>query len=251
MALRNGLLVHGPTHWAAAVRTKDGEVKVASGRKPTLGGAFDGDPGRPRGGPAGRGVRRDPADEARAARGQAADAGRAHGRGDGGRGGRRTGDPPERVATLGTRDGRGAHQPGARVARPAPGRARLVARRRAQGDRGVRAGRRTADADKEHDRCGSNLVAPMLAATAAGSVAVTEGGLRGPAAEGAVALGRARWRSRCSGGRSGTPTRRRRRCGGRATRSSAWSGTREPTEEQIEVGRRLWPRSSAVETDPE
>jgi len=39
MALRNGLLVHGPTHWAAAVRTADGELKVASGRKPDLGGA--------------------------------------------------------------------------------------------------------------------------------------------------------------------------------------------------------------------
>ena len=38
MALRNGLLVHGPTHWAAAVRTRDGEVKVASGPKPDLGG---------------------------------------------------------------------------------------------------------------------------------------------------------------------------------------------------------------------
>ena len=31
MALRNGLLVHGPTHWAAAVRTDDGEIQVASG----------------------------------------------------------------------------------------------------------------------------------------------------------------------------------------------------------------------------
>src|SRR5215217_5325941 len=38
MALRNGLLVHGPTHWAAAVRTDRGELKVASGRKPDLGG---------------------------------------------------------------------------------------------------------------------------------------------------------------------------------------------------------------------
>ena len=38
MALRNGLLVHGPTHWAAAVRTDSGELKVASGRKPDLGG---------------------------------------------------------------------------------------------------------------------------------------------------------------------------------------------------------------------
>src|SRR3954452_19953036 len=38
MALRNGLLVQGPTHWAAAVRAVDGELKVASGRKPDLGG---------------------------------------------------------------------------------------------------------------------------------------------------------------------------------------------------------------------
>ena len=36
MALRNGLLVHGPTHWAAAVRAADGTVKVGSGRKPRL-----------------------------------------------------------------------------------------------------------------------------------------------------------------------------------------------------------------------
>src|SRR5680860_716980 len=36
MALRNGLLVHGPTHWAAAVRRKDGQVQVASQRKPRL-----------------------------------------------------------------------------------------------------------------------------------------------------------------------------------------------------------------------
>ncbi|HEV7616305.1 MAG TPA: DUF1385 domain-containing protein [Solirubrobacterales bacterium] len=34
MALRNGLLIHGPTHWAAAVRDHDGEVQVASDRKP-------------------------------------------------------------------------------------------------------------------------------------------------------------------------------------------------------------------------
>ncbi len=36
MALANGLLVHGPTHWAAAVRTKDGQIKTATGRKPRL-----------------------------------------------------------------------------------------------------------------------------------------------------------------------------------------------------------------------
>ena len=33
MALANGLLVHGPTHWAAAVRDRDGTLLVASGPK--------------------------------------------------------------------------------------------------------------------------------------------------------------------------------------------------------------------------
>jgi uncharacterized protein YqhQ len=36
MALRNGLLIHGPTHWAAAVRERDGGIQVASERKPEL-----------------------------------------------------------------------------------------------------------------------------------------------------------------------------------------------------------------------
>ena len=36
MALRNGLLIHGPTHWAVAVRGLDGVVQVASERKPEL-----------------------------------------------------------------------------------------------------------------------------------------------------------------------------------------------------------------------
>ncbi|MGH3010403.1 MAG: DUF1385 domain-containing protein [Gaiellaceae bacterium] len=34
MALANGVLVHGPRHWSCAVRADDGELKVASGRKP-------------------------------------------------------------------------------------------------------------------------------------------------------------------------------------------------------------------------
>src|SRR5204863_1333121 len=38
MALRNGLLVHGPTHWAAAVRRDDGTIAAASGTKPRLKG---------------------------------------------------------------------------------------------------------------------------------------------------------------------------------------------------------------------
>jgi uncharacterized protein YqhQ len=44
MALRNGLLVHGPTHWAAAVRDKHGEIQTASGPKPRF-TKLDGVPG--------------------------------------------------------------------------------------------------------------------------------------------------------------------------------------------------------------
>ena len=36
MALANGVLVHGPTAWACAIRTGDGEVKVASAKKRLL-----------------------------------------------------------------------------------------------------------------------------------------------------------------------------------------------------------------------
>jgi uncharacterized protein YqhQ len=36
MALRNGLLIHGPTSWAAAARAADGGIRVASGPKPSF-----------------------------------------------------------------------------------------------------------------------------------------------------------------------------------------------------------------------
>lgn len=36
MALQNGVLVHGPTSWGCAVRGDDGRLHVASGRKPTF-----------------------------------------------------------------------------------------------------------------------------------------------------------------------------------------------------------------------
>lgn len=39
MALQNGVLVHGPTAWGCAVRGEDGEIHVASGRKPRLAGS--------------------------------------------------------------------------------------------------------------------------------------------------------------------------------------------------------------------
>jgi uncharacterized protein YqhQ len=37
MALQNGVLVHGPTSWAVAVRTDQGELRVASGKKSVRG----------------------------------------------------------------------------------------------------------------------------------------------------------------------------------------------------------------------
>jgi uncharacterized protein YqhQ len=36
MALRNGLLIQGPTHWSAAVRDRDGRIVVASDQKPRV-----------------------------------------------------------------------------------------------------------------------------------------------------------------------------------------------------------------------
>jgi uncharacterized protein YqhQ len=45
MALQNGLLVHGPTHWSAAIRRDSGEIQVASGRKPRLRGPVEKVPG--------------------------------------------------------------------------------------------------------------------------------------------------------------------------------------------------------------
>jgi uncharacterized protein YqhQ len=237
MALRNGLLVHGPTHWAAAIRTKTGEVKVASGRKPTVGMGLDAVPGV-------RGVVR--LGEAFAVIPlvkRALPAARL---------------PMQDIRTLGAMAGAAAAGRLIRAAGPrtlaretgvalislAPA---LLALR--QGDlaswhgvehKAIAAYEQdgeTADADKEHDRCGSNLVAPMLAATAAGSVAVRKAGLRGPAAEGAVALGSLAfavevfgWSERHS---ETTLAKALRRPGYELQRLV---GTREPSEDQIEVG---------------
>jgi hypothetical protein len=41
MALANGVLVHGPTSWACAVRTNDGAVKVVAERKRVIGSTVD------------------------------------------------------------------------------------------------------------------------------------------------------------------------------------------------------------------
>ena len=192
MALRNGLLVHGPTHWAAAVRTESGELKVASGRKPDLGGkAAERVPGV-------RGVLKlaeamaviplvkRALPEARL--------------------------PMQDVRTVGAM---GAAALGAQAIRTAG--ARTVGREAAVAAvsmmpalLALRSGElaayhgvehksiaayeedgQAADAAKEHDRCGSHLVAPMLTAAALGNVAARRAGLRGPAAEAVVGLGSA------------------------------------------------------------
>jgi uncharacterized protein YqhQ len=238
MALRNGLLVHGPTHWAAAVRTKDGQVKVASGRKPQLGGkAADGVPGV-------RGVLK--LAEAMAVIPLVK------------RGLPEARLPMQDMRTLGAM---GAAAVGGRAIRVARG--RTVAGEAAvalislapamfalrQGDlaayHGVEHkaigayedGEEAADATKEHDRCGSHLVAPMLTAATVGNVAARRAGLRGSGTEAVVGLGSAAvavevfaWSER----HPDTALARMLRKPGYEIQRAV--GTREPTAKQLEVG---------------
>src|SRR5215218_446694 len=257
MALRNGLLVHGPAHWAAAVRTDGGELKVASGRKPDLGArAAARLPGI-------RGIVK--LAEAMAViplvKRALPDARL----------------PMQDMKTLGSMGAAtlaghvirtaGARTPGARTAgreaavavlSVAPA---LLALR--SGDlaayhgvehkaiAGYEGGADAAEADKEHDRCGSHLVAPMLAAAAAGNVALRRAGLRGPAAEAAVGLGSAAvavemfaWGERHP---DSALTRMLRRPGFEIQRVI---GTREPTAEQLEVGKAALAEILRVEQTP-
>ena len=208
MALRNGLLVHGPTHWAAAVRTGDGEVRVASGRKPDLGGkAAQRVPGV-------RGVvklaeamaviplvkRALP--EARL--------------------------PMQDMRTLGAM---GVAALGAQAIRTAGSRtvgreAAVAAVSMMPALLALRSGElaayhgvehksiaayekdgQAADADKEHDRCGSHLVAPMLAAAALGTWPPAAPGCEGRRPRRSSGSGAPPWRSRSSPGESATRIR--------------------------------------------
>src|SRR5918912_1747238 len=188
MALRNGLLVHGPTHWAAAVRTRDGELKVASGRKPELAPAALGRL------PGVRGVAKlaeafavipvvkRALPEAQLPMQDGRTLGAMAGAAVAGRAVRAAG--PRTVAReltvagvsllpalLALRDGDLASYHGVEH--------KAIA--------GYEQDEDAAGAGKEHERCGSNLVAPMLLSATLGNVAVRRAGLRGPAAEGAVA----------------------------------------------------------------
>ena len=72
MALRNGLLVHGPTHWAAAVRRARRHDRRGLGAQAARAPASTSVPGRARRRAPRRGDGRHPARQARAARGAAA-----------------------------------------------------------------------------------------------------------------------------------------------------------------------------------
>jgi uncharacterized protein YqhQ len=254
MALRNGLLVHGPTHWAAAVRTPDGEVKVASGPKPRLApGAIDRVPGV-------RGVAKLaeaiaviplvkkalpeaklPMQDGRtlAAMGAVSLTAHAIKRGNAKR------DASTGVAAASAATTSAAREAAVALLSVAPA---LFALR--QGElaswHGVEHKSIAAyeqdgnahEAAKEHDRCGSHLVAPMLSTTVAGTLAARKAGLKGPAVDGAIALGSMAvavemfgWSERHS---TSALARAFRRPGHELQRAV---GTREPDEEQLEVGR--------------
>lgn len=236
MALRNGLLVHGPTHWAAAVRTDDGELKSASGPKPSFGGEKL---------PGVRGVFR--LAEAMAVIPLVK------------RGLPEARLPMQDMRTLGAMAGAAVAGQALRRAGPRTiGREAVLAGisfapallSLRSGDiaayHGVEhksigayeTGEEAADATKEHERCGSNLVAPLLASTVVGNVAARRAGLKGPAADAAVSLGSVAfavevfaWADR----HSETALARLLRMPGHEIQRAV--GTREPTPEQLEVGR--------------
>ena len=238
MALRNGLLVHGPTHWAAAVRTKDGSIKTASGRKPTL-DATHGVPGL-------RGVVRlgeafvviplvkRALPEARM--------------------------PFQDLSTLGVAAGttiagsllrRRVRGAGGEVAialiSMAPAlfalRGGELAEYHGVEHKAIAAYESDADdardAGKEHDRCGSHLVAPLLASNLAGTVLLRQVVAKPhPLAGGALALASTAvavevfaWSERNSSTRLAKALRRP------GFEIQRLVGTREPDDRQLEVGR--------------
>lgn len=189
MALRNGLLVHGPEHWAASVRAPDGSIKVDSGQKPRFRGPLAQLPGV-------RGVARlteafavlplikrqmpevrlpfeDPRMLAAMIGSSVVSAGV-----------RRGGRTPVResaLALLGIAPAALALKDSELAAYHAVEHKAIAA---------YEQGTDASDAPKEHDRCGSNLVAPMLLSTLVGNILVrTLLRARGPLVSAGIALG--------------------------------------------------------------
>ncbi len=251
MALRNGLLVHGPTHWAAAVRDEAGEIVVGSGRKPRL-EAADGVPGV-------RGVVRlgeafavIPLVKRALPQAQL---------------------PFENPSVLGVAVG--ASLVGATLRRRlkgASGEAAAAVISLAPAVLALRGGELAAyhgvehkaiaayesdapdaaDAAKEHDRCGSHLVTPLLASNLAGALLVRRVLERpGPMAGAGVAVASTAaavevfaW---CERNATSPLAKALRRPGFELQRLI---GTREPDERQLEVGRAALAEILRVEAQP-
>ena len=236
MALRNGLLVHGPTHWAAAVRDTGGEIRTASGRKPRF-TRLDGVPGM-------RGVARlgeamaviplvkralpaaqlpyEAPSVAGAAGAATIGAALLRRRGGGSMAGELAAAAVSLVPTLVTlRSGELAQYHGAE--------------HKAIGEYE----QDTTDVTKEHDRCGSHLMAPLIVSNLAGVALLKRAvekptSLQGSAvalASMGVAVEVFGWAER----HADTATARALKVPGYELQRVL--GTREPTEAQLEVGR--------------
>jgi uncharacterized protein YqhQ len=239
MALRNGLLVHGPSKWAVAVRTDSGEIKVASGAKPRFQGRAAELPGV-------RGLARLgeafaliplvkrrmpelqlPFEDLRVGAAMLlSSAAAATVR----RAGPRTLARESAVALLSV-------APTALALRDSD-----LAAYHGVEHKSIAAyeqGTDAADAAKEHERCGSNLVAPMMISTVTGnSLARVLFGAGGPVASAvvtmasmAVAVEMFAWSER----HRETPLARAFKVPG--NEMQRLFATREPTDEQLEVGR--------------
>ncbi|MCU0313849.1 MAG: DUF1385 domain-containing protein [Solirubrobacteraceae bacterium] len=239
MALRNGLLVHGPSAWAAAIRAGDGTIARASGRKPRAPQAVERVPGA-------RGVVklgeamvviplvRRALPEARLPFEDGAVLGAAAAASVGG-------------ALLKRRLGGTRGEAAAIALSLAPSLLALrsgdVAQYHGVEHKAIAAYEQGAadasEAAKEHDRCGSHLMAPMLAANLAGVALLRRAAVAPSPLTGAlVSLGSMGvavevfvWSERHAESRA---ARLLRRPGHELQRAI---GTREPTEEQLEVGR--------------
>jgi uncharacterized protein YqhQ len=252
MALRNGLLVHGPDHWAVALRSRDGRLQVESGHKPRLRGALSELPGL-------RGLARLaeafallplikrrvpevqlPFEDAKVL---AAMAGSSAVSAVFRRTGRRGAGHELMVAVLGL-------APTALALRDSELAAYHGVEHKAIA--GYEQGTDAADAAKEHDRCGSNLVAPMLISSVAGNLIVRSVlGARGPVAGVAVTLAGVAasvemfaWSERH---RETALAQAFRRPGYEMQRLFA---TREPSAEQLEVGRAALAEILRLEAPP-
>ncbi len=239
MALRNGLLVHGPTHWAAAVRRPDGSIAVASGVKPRLHGRLAGLPGA-------RGVVRmgeamlviplvkRALPEARLPWQDARVLGAVLAASGGGALLRRRISGPAgeaAVATLSLLPSLVALRGGDLAAYHGVEHKAIGAYEQDASD--------AREATKEHDRCGSHLMAPLLVANLAGTALLRRAVARPSAAAAAAvslaSLGAAvevfTWSER----HADSAAARTLRLPGHELQRVL--GTREPTETQLEVGR--------------